>query len=97
MRLEASAGIFTDHDAVVAGSGGQCAAAIPPIVAVSEYPIKIYDLGAGVAQTALDVIDRYIQASGYKGLGLRGVPGRPASGHPLLLNWRITGCTKTSR
>ncbi|GDX31541.1 hypothetical protein LBMAG15_04750 [Actinomycetes bacterium] len=63
---------FTDHDAVVAGSGGQCAAAIPPIVAVSEYPIKIYDLGAGVAQTALDVIDRYIQASGYKGLGLRG-------------------------
>lgn len=63
---------FTNQDAVLAGEGGQCAAAIPPMVAVSKYPIKIYDLEAGVTQTALDVIDRYLQATGSKGLGLRG-------------------------
>ena len=63
---------FTDQDAVLAGEGGQCAAVIPPIVAVSKYPIKIYDLEVGVTQTALDVIDRYLQATGSKGLGLRG-------------------------
>ncbi|PHX60617.1 MAG: hypothetical protein CK552_04995 [Actinobacteria bacterium] len=63
---------FTDQDAVLAGEGGQCAAAIPPIVAVSEYPIKNYDLEEGVTQTAFDVIDRYLQATGSKGLGLRG-------------------------
>ena len=63
---------FSDQDAVLAGSGGQCASAIPPIKAVLGYPIRTKSPSAGVAQTALDAIDRYLQAAGYRGLGLRG-------------------------
>jgi pimeloyl-ACP methyl ester carboxylesterase len=63
---------FSDQDAVLAGSGGQCAATIPPIKAVLGYPIRTKSPSSGVAQTALDVIDRYLQAAGYRGLGLRG-------------------------
>lgn len=63
---------FSDQDAVLAGSGGRCAATIPPIVAVLGYPIRIKNLSAGITQTALDAIDRYLQAARYRGLGLRG-------------------------
>jgi hypothetical protein len=63
---------FTDQAGVLAGSGGQCAATIPPIKAVLGYPIRAKSTSSGVTQTALDVIDRYLQAAGYRGLGLRG-------------------------
>ncbi|MEI7630504.1 MAG: alpha/beta fold hydrolase [Actinomycetes bacterium] len=63
---------FTDQSVVIAGTGGECARDIPPIAAVISYPVRISKVGHGVVQTALDAIDRYLQAAGYQGLGLRG-------------------------
>lgn len=63
---------FADQGAVLAGVGGKCAAKIPPIEAVIGYPVRIENPGNGVTQTAMDAIDRYLQAVTDKGLGLRG-------------------------
>lgn len=63
---------FTDQSSVLAGSGGECARDIPPLAAVISYPLRVTKVDDGVTQTALDAIDRYLQAAGYQGLGLRG-------------------------
>lgn len=61
-----------DQNLVLAGTGGECARDIPPIAAVISYPLRVTNVADGVTQTALDAIDRYLQAAGYQGLGLRG-------------------------
>lgn len=77
---------FSDQDAVLAGMGGQCAATIPPIKAVLGYPIRDTNPSSGVAQTALDAIDRYLQAVGNRGLGLRGGSWSAKGWGPIVLN-----------
>lgn len=63
-----------DPRAVLAGTGIDCATAVPPIRTMPGYPATARRLPIGVAaaQTVADVIDRTSQAAGYAGLGLRG-------------------------
>ena len=79
---------FTDQNVVLSGTGGECARDIPPIAAVIEYPMRITKVGPGVVQTALDAVDRYLQAAGYKGLGLRGGSWSASGWGPVVIELR---------
>ena len=91
---------LSDQNVVLSGTGGECARDIPPIAAVIEYPKRITKVSHGVGQTAMDAIDRYLQAAGYKGLGLRGGSWSASgwgpvvielSGYQLYQNLAVTG------
>ena len=79
---------FTNQNVVLSGTGGECARDIPPIAAVIEYPIRITKVSHGVGQTAMDAIDRYLQAAGYRGLGLRGGSWSASGWGPVVLELR---------
>ena len=79
---------FTNQNVVLSGTGGECARDIPPIAAVIEYPIRITKVSHGVGQTAMDAIDRYLQATGYRGLGLRGGSWSASGWGPVVLELR---------
>ncbi len=79
---------FTNQNVVLSGTGGECARDIPPIAAVIEYPIRITKVCHGVGQTAMDAIDRYLQAAGYRGLGLRGGSWSASGWGPVVLELR---------
>jgi len=89
-----------DQNLVLSGTGGECARDIPPISAVISYPLRVNIVADGVTQTALDAIDRYLQAAGYQGLGLRGGSWSASgwgpvvielSGYQLYQNLAVTG------
>ena len=79
---------FVDQNLVLSGTGGECARDIPPISAVISYPVRITKVADGVTQTALDAVDRYLQAAGYQGLGLRGGSWSASGWGPVVIELR---------